>query len=329
MVFVLGQGLVSVLAEHRHPALTLLLQLVSLLGEVEGYVALVALVYVAFDKRFAIQLAIVTLGAMTANHLLKTALRIPRPFVAEGTWAISWAVSPARAADLVTEYSTPSGHAMASSAFYTYLHQRVGNPAVRAACVVLLLATGLCRPYLGVHYLGDVLLGWLLGGLLALLALRHGERIERVWSGLSPVQQIAIGLAASLLPWLATRAAAGWRAPDQPTAFVGYLGFLFGIVVARPLEERLVNFEPRSGSLWSKALRWLLTVTLVLGTLALLRSVASRLGVEATPLGDALRFVRYASAGLVAMVGAPLLFVRVGLAMRRSDALLESPRPAA
>ena len=70
-------------------------------------------------------------------------------------------------------------------------------------------------------------------------------------------------------------------------------------------------------------------MTLVLGTLALLRAVASRLGADATQLGDALRFVRYATAELVAMLGAPLLFVQLGLATQRSDVRLESPRPAA
>ncbi len=70
-----------------------------------------------------------------------------------------------------TGYSFPSGHAFASTVFYgmmVYLVWRLTDRAwarVLAAVVgpLLIVAVGLSRVYLNVHYLTDVLAGWLSG----------------------------------------------------------------------------------------------------------------------------------------------------------------------
>jgi hypothetical protein len=54
-----------------------------------------------------------------------------------------------------------------------------------------------------------------------------------------------------------------------------------------------------------------LPVALVLGALLLLEAVFDAIRDDASPLGDLLRFTRYALAGLVAMLAAPLLFVHL------------------
>jgi membrane-associated phospholipid phosphatase len=61
------------------------------------------------------------------------------------------------------EFSTPSGHATAAAAFYTYLYGKVCSRAVRIVAVAAILIIGISRPYLGVHYFEDVFLGWALG----------------------------------------------------------------------------------------------------------------------------------------------------------------------
>jgi membrane-associated phospholipid phosphatase len=309
-------GLIQFLADHRSEVLTRVFQFFTFVGEVEGYVLLLALVYVAYDKRLAFRLAVLTLLAMSLNHLLKTLIGNPRPFVSQGSHAEKWAVSPEKAADLVTEFSTPSGHAMAGAAFYSCLYSSSRNRYVRIACIVLLLLTGLSRPYLGVHYLEDVLLGWVLGLSMVLLSLRYAEQIGALWNRRSHAQQVAGVVAGSALLWLATRALGAWHPEGQPTAFVGYLGFLTGIVIAHPLELKRLDFDPRSSSALRKALRYALTVGLVLGTLALLDEAFDALGPGSPVWQDLLRFLRYASAGVVAMLLGPLLFLKLGWAER-------------
>ena len=197
-----------------------------------GFVLLISLIYVTYDKRLAFRLSVLTLLTMSLNHLLKSLIMNPRPFVTEGSYADRWAVSGAKAEELATEYSTPSGHAMAGAAFYTYLYASLRNGYVRATCVLLILLTGLSRPYLGVHYLEDVLIGWALGIAIALLATGYAETIQSLWGRLSHPQQIGTVAAGSFALWLATRLLSGWEAENQPLAFVGYTGFLTGIVIA-------------------------------------------------------------------------------------------------
>jgi membrane-associated phospholipid phosphatase len=309
-----GLGLVQWLYEHRTAPATALFQGSTLLGEIEGYVLVVSLIFVAYDKGLAFRLAALVLVAMSLNHLLKILIANPRPFVAEGTFAEKWAVSAERAQELATEYSTPSGHAMAGSAFYGFLLASVRSRPVRAAAIAAILLTGLSRPYLGVHYLEDVLLGWALGIPIAVFAWRFREALASAWGRRSLPARLAIVFAASLALWLVTRAQGDPDPEAPPLAFVSYTGFLAGIVLAFPLEARWVGFDPRSASAPRKVLRFALCVALVMSTLLLLDPAFGLLASDASLAGQALRYLRYALAAVAGILLGPFLFVRLGLA---------------
>jgi membrane-associated phospholipid phosphatase len=304
------------LADHRVAPVTAVMQGFTWTGELEGMVLLVALVYAVWDKQLAIRLATVALVAMTANHFLKTLIRNPRPFVAAGTYREHWIASPQRASELVAEFSTPSGHAMTGAAFWGTLFAHVQVRWAKVLCVVAILGTGLSRPYLGVHYVEDVLLGWPLGVAIAWLTVRFGGALGARWRALALGRRVAIAVIASAALWSMTRAFGGAGVTGQPNAFLSYAGFLTGIVVAEPLEARLIRYDPRSSSVARKALRFALGVALVLGPLALLDRPFAAIAADATPLGDALRYLRYAVASLAGLFVAPLLWVRLGLAER-------------
>ncbi|MBI4514245.1 MAG: phosphatase PAP2 family protein [Deltaproteobacteria bacterium] len=314
-------ALMQYLADHRLPWLTPLVQLASHLGEVQGYVLVVTLFYVMFDKTLAVRLSVLVLLAMSLNHILKIVVKNPRPFVGEGTYFEKWAVSADNAKELATEYSTPSGHAMAGSAFYTYLYAAVRNRWIRVAAVLAIVLTGLSRPYLGVHYLEDILLGWPIGLSVALVAIRYAGRISRWWDGLSYVQQITLAVSASVILWAATVAINGWRIDAQPRAFLGYAGFLTGILIGRPLELKRLNFDPRSGRWPVKITRFALSVVLVTVTLELLRGAFAAIADESSLAGYGLQYVRYTAAGVASIYIVPLLFTRIGLAQAFLEAV--------
>jgi membrane-associated phospholipid phosphatase len=230
--------LIRVLAEHRNGFLTQVSLFFTNLGEIEGYVFLISLLYVTYDKKLAIRLAVLTLLAMSLNHILKTLIMNPRPFISQGDFMDRWAVSAAKARELATEYSTPSGHAMAGATFYSYLYANVKSRTARIGFVMLILLTGLSRPYLGVHYLEDVLIGWVVGLAIALFAIRYADRISTLWGRFSYGKQVAIVTSSGLILWLATRELSAWTAAGQPYTFLSYMGLLTGIVVAQPLETR-------------------------------------------------------------------------------------------
>lgn len=312
-------GLVQLLADHRNAFLTDLSLAAAFLGGASGYILLVVLLYVAWNKRLATRLALVVLAALSFNDLLKMILRNPRPFVAQGTYLTKWAVSAKSAHALAMEFSTPSGHASGAAAFYSYLYDSVRSRVVRVVAVAIILVIGLSRPYLGVHYFEDVLLGWMFGLAVALLSMRYGEALAAAWKRLNCALQVAIIVPASLAFWLLIVHLNGGSTTGQPYAFLCYGGFLTGLVFARPLELKMVNFDPRSSSVPVKALRYLFSVGLLVLTLFIFDRGFSLITERYTLLWNLLEYLRFAAAGFVAFFLAPLLFTRIGWAEMTSE----------
>jgi membrane-associated phospholipid phosphatase len=306
--------LMQFLADHRAPWLTDIFLFFTFIGDINGYILVATLIYVAFDKRLAVRLSVIVLLSMSLNHILKMIIKNPRPFIREGTYMQKWAVSANNARELATEYSTPSGHAMACSAFYAYLYAAVKSRLLRVACVVLILLVGLSRPYLGVHYLEDVLSGWVAGLAIALIAVFYGDRINAAWDRFSLGSQIAFAVAASAALWLYTVAINGWHIDSQPRAFLAYAGALTGIFIARRLELHFVDFDPLSSSVAVKLLRFVLTVAASILTLQLLGAGFAKLAGNFTLPGYGLEYVRYATGSVVNLFLAPLIFTKLGLA---------------
>lgn len=105
--------------------------------------------------------------ALSLSHvvvqLMKRSVNRPRPHMPVGL------VSLVRAPD---EFSFPSGHSAASMAVAVPLALALGG-MVGWLVLAVALAVGFSRCYLGVHYPGDVVVGWL----LALLGIWAGVLI--------------------------------------------------------------------------------------------------------------------------------------------------------
>jgi membrane-associated phospholipid phosphatase len=130
-----------------------------------GAPVLVALVvgtmlYLAWRRewRTAIALGLTTGGGVVLSNVLKVVFHRGRPatvveFIPHPSW------------------SFPSGHALNSVVSYGFLtmilldriEDRRKQAAVVLAAVVMIVAIGFSRLYLGVHYLSDVTGGWLAG----------------------------------------------------------------------------------------------------------------------------------------------------------------------
>lgn len=148
------------LRQFSSPTLDLLAQIVSLLGsEVLAVFLVVLLVVLGFERRWgaAVALLLATGGAQLLNDVLKELFHRTRPAPVGGLISSQ-------------AFSFPSGHAMVSAAFYFFLAYLAWRAlrgrwryVVAAGLLVLVLLIGLARLYLGVHYLTDVVAGYLAG----------------------------------------------------------------------------------------------------------------------------------------------------------------------
>ena len=150
-------------ARHRTPALDEIMLEITSLGNGSFLILLVGIasVFLWLTKhRWSVYLLLVgVLGGQLLSRALKQIFDRDRPSV------IEWV-------DQVSSPSFPSGHAMGSFIAYSAVAYVVGRlepaPALRrftwALAAVLILAVGVSRMYLGVHYPSDVLAGFI-GGL--------------------------------------------------------------------------------------------------------------------------------------------------------------------
>jgi undecaprenyl-diphosphatase len=165
----LDEWVLQAVAGMRSPLLNRIATDLTSLGSttlivVQAGIAAVFLILTAKSRRSAIQVGVAAGGAELWVQIIKRLLRRARPQI----------VPPLVSA---SGFSTPSGHAASSTALYVTLALIIGPrldpPARRAVNIiaaVLVLSIGISRVYLGVHYLSDAVLGFVLGWLWSLAA---------------------------------------------------------------------------------------------------------------------------------------------------------------
>jgi undecaprenyl-diphosphatase len=177
---------------NGHPAVVRTLQLISWLGRPVTLTLVVAVAVIVLWRRgqpkLVAFLILTVLGGGLVDSLVKMLVNRPRPHVDH---PISTAMGK----------SFPSGHSMSSLICFGALLV-IFLPALRrsrdrhiavAATVVLVLAIGLSRLMLGVHFVSDVVGGYVLGAawLAGAVALFEVWRVER---GKRPTEPLTEGV---------------------------------------------------------------------------------------------------------------------------------------
>ncbi len=132
-----------------------------------------ALIYLFLKKEIAYLYALILIffGTEASVYLIKIIINRPRPIV-----DIAYYIE--------TSQSFPSGHATIAMAFFGFVtYYLIHHSAMRnKRSIILVLGTllviliGFSRLYLGVHFLSDVLGGFLIGGLWLVVGITFRER---------------------------------------------------------------------------------------------------------------------------------------------------------
>ncbi|OQB23562.1 MAG: undecaprenyl pyrophosphate phosphatase [Firmicutes bacterium ADurb.Bin182] len=146
-------------AEHMSPAMTSVVKGITHIGDT-AVVILICLTLIVIPKTrgtIALPVSGAVILSFVLNIALKHVLARERPDILR----------------LINEtsYSFPSGHAMINSSLYIilllfifkYIKNRWTKWILASVCAILIIAIGFSRVYLGVHYAGDILGGWMFG----------------------------------------------------------------------------------------------------------------------------------------------------------------------
>lgn len=313
-----NQEFITELSEHRTEWLTSLFRFFSELGNVEGYLIIIALLFTVFNKRLGIYTSLVALSTIVVNHLIKISIKNPRPFVVSNEYAEAWGVSEHRAVELITEFSTPSGHAMTAAAFFSFLYLRIKNKFIRVACVSTILGIGLARPYLGVHFFEDVLLGWLLGFVLAFIAHKYINVFWEKWLRLSFIKHCIYTAIVVAGLWCLILLIEDRSITEFPLSIISILGFLSGTLISAAYEEVHINFSHDNSGIVKNFARFILMVIILMGSMTGLDWVFSQIAEDRTELGLVLRYVRYLLVSVLGILFSAKLFVILKLAKQGS-----------
>ncbi len=268
-------------------------KLMTQLGSETFYIGLVLIGFWAYNKRESVLTIAILLTSVVSNYLLKLAIMNPRPD--QSYWY------PGVEA---TNYSTPSGHSQNSAALFGWFAARSKKWWMFILSPVLIILIGVSRIYLGVHYLGDVLIGWAVGFLILLVFYFAERPLHELFVKREELSYLVVFLLGLGLTVVTT-----YLIPLPPGDNFGALGgLLMGIAIAFPIESRYINFDvaPPNGQTWRLVVRVIIGLVLVIGSLALLSPIMPTANVW-------LRALRY---GLVVIVGIdvwPLIFKRVSL----------------
>lgn len=274
----------------RSPALDAFFQGVTFLGNVEFYLLLAPIFIWSVNYRLGARLGILLLLSSYINAAIKNALMQPRPCEPR----------PEICIDQAEGYGIPSGHSQNAIVFWGAIAHWISRAWAWAAAILLMLIIGLSRIYLGVHFPTDVLAGWAIGIVILGTYIVLGERVEKWVGGLSLAVQILLALALPIL----------LLAIQPNDVMVQITGAFAGIAVGVALGVRYLDFDA-GGLFWMRAVRFLLGAAVVAAIYFGLKIIFPG---EGESLYAVLRFIRYGLVGLWISLGAPWLFLRLGLA---------------
>jgi membrane-associated phospholipid phosphatase len=296
----------------------------SFLGTEEFYLVILPFFYWCVDTRLGLRIGIFLTVSDSLNTFFKFVFHQPRPY---------WMSDRVRAFQAGASYGLPSGHAQHAMTVWGTI-AAWGKGWLRWLMAALIFLIGFSRIALAVHFPTDVLVGWLIGGLILWAFLKWEPVVMGWFNRFTPAQKIGLAFAASMLlffialaglaflpsvdppQWEVTAARAlpptpGRTAlhPRVTTGMVGVAGTFFGLVAGAISIFHRGGFDAR-GTSWKRILRFALGV---IGLMILWFGLRKLFPRDASLISQVLLYLRCALTGFWVAYIAPWVFTKLGL----------------
>ncbi len=283
--FLFGEDILNSMHIFTGSWLDILMLSITSAGSEFFYMAALPVLYWCWDRRKTLYVGAVFLTAMTLNDALKYTFNHPRPDPAKLLSGIQ---------ELATLYRPdgpgfPSGHAQGSMTFWGTIGIMSGNKTVKAICIAMIILVTYSRLYMGVHYMGDVIGGLVLGILCLLIIIPAAVASEKYYRSVSLV---LITIVLVIVPVLIYIAVPGHHVNTT-------MGTISGFLIGALLAEDRIQFNPQN-RLHFQLIKIAIGISVV---------VAVRFGLKfILPDNMAAGFFRYWCIGFWCSFGAPYLF---------------------
>jgi membrane-associated phospholipid phosphatase len=287
----------------------------TFLGTEEFFLLVMPALLWCFNARLGFRIGLILLTSDGINGFLKISFGSPRPY---------WVSSDVKALSMETSFGLPSGHSQTALAVWGRVAAWLRRRWVYVVLGLLIFLISISRLYLGVHFPTDVLVGWIVGGLLLWAFLRFEEPLRARLANTKVTTQIGIAFLASIVVILLGVAAlaigpvppAEWAQiavdggeiedPRTLDSMIASAGALFGLGAGGALLFAWDGFNA-SGDWWRRLLRYLVGVIGVAVIYFGLKAVFP----DGVPV---LRYLRYALVTFWVAYLAPRTFVWLRLA---------------
>ncbi len=294
----------------------------TFLGYENFYLLILPLLYWSVDARLGLRVGFILMVSISFYGVTKLIFAAPRPY---------WVSSSVKALSAETSFGIPSGHAQDAVSVWGMLAAYIGKKWTWVVAGILIFLIGFSRVYLGVHFVHDVVLGWLIGTIILALFLRLWDSAAARIKAMTLGTQVALAFAVSMVfvisgvalanglrdyqmpqDWLinAQRVGTGELNPVSLQGLFTSTGAFFGLAVGAAWIASTGGYQAQ-GPMWKRALRYIIGLV---GVVILWMGLGAVFPRQEEFISYILRFFRYALVGFWVSAGAPWLFFRFKLA---------------
>ncbi|MCX8023832.1 MAG: phosphatase PAP2 family protein [Thermanaerothrix sp.] len=307
------------------------MSLFSTMGTEQFYMLVMPLIFWCVDAGIGLRFALLLFLSGAINTYVKFLFHAPRPF---------WVEPQVQALSVETSFGVPSGHAQNAASLWGFGTTLVKSKGLKWFMVLMIILIGLSRVYLGVHFVSDVVAGWLIGVVLLGGFLWLEPRFLRWWQGLRSNTQllwvlISSGLIMALggiiafiyrswtvpAEWVAIAQSKIGLIPLQPFSLTGLVtiaGTWFGALGGWVIFMQRWQGYPTGGTVIQRTLRYVLGIAGIglfyVGLGLALNQLLASLGMsEENLVALGFRYLRFVIVGAWVTAGAPWVFKMLGL----------------